>query len=104
MSSAVVKHGHGPAPALAQIWAELLDLDPAALEPDVSFLRLGGDSVLAVRMAALIRKRTGVVLALADVGVESTLEDVAAIVSRRAAAGTAVRALPVELRPLPSAP
>jgi yersiniabactin nonribosomal peptide synthetase len=91
--------------ALAGIWSELLDLDPATIPTDVGFLRLGGDSVLAVRMSALVRKRLGVMLALSDVRVETTLAELAEMVNRRAAGGAA-RALPVELtrRPDPAAP
>jgi mycobactin phenyloxazoline synthetase len=89
------------APAMSRIWAELLGLADQTIDPHTSFLRLGGDSVLAVRMAAMIRKRMGVVLALSDVGVESTVGDLAALVRRRAAAGATARALPVELRRRP---
>ena len=94
-----------PAPTeeltLTQIWTELLDLSERPVDPGTSFLRLGGDSVLAVRMAALIRKRLGVVLALSDVGVESTVGELATLVRRRAAAGTSARALPIDLRRRP---
>jgi acyl carrier protein len=92
--------------ALAAIWAELLDLDAATLPTDVSFLRLGGDSVLAVRMSALVRKRLGVALALSDVRVEITLADLTDLVRRRALANTPTAALPVQLRrrPDPGAP
>jgi mycobactin phenyloxazoline synthetase len=86
------------ATALAQIWVELLDLRDQPVDPGTSFLRLGGDSVLAVRMAALIRKRLGVVLALSDVGVESTIAELATLVRRRAAAGSSARVLPIDLR------
>ncbi|WP_422771399.1 phosphopantetheine-binding protein [Plantactinospora sp. WMMC1484] len=98
MSLTAVEHPGDPAPLLAEIWSELLGLDRNTIEPDVSFLRYGGDSVLAVRMAALIRKRLGVVLALADVGAESTVAELAALVRQRSAAGSAIRALPVELQ------
>ncbi|PSK66035.1 Phenyloxazoline synthase MbtB [Micromonospora sp. MH33] len=83
---------------LAEIWSELLGIPAHTITPDASFLRLGGDSVLAVRMAALIRKRLGVVLALADVGAESTVAELTELIRRRSAGGTAARALPVELR------
>jgi acyl carrier protein len=84
--------------ALWRIWAELLDLGERPVDQDTPFLRLGGDSVLAVRMAALVRKRLGVVLALSDVGVESTVGELATLVRRRASAGQAERVLPIELR------
>lgn len=87
-----------PLATLSEIWSELLGAPLQSIEPDVSFLHLGGDSVLAVRMAALIRKRLGVVLALADVGAESTLSELTELVRRRSAGGAAARALPVELQ------
>lgn len=87
-----------PTPVLSGIWADLLDLGDRPVDPATTFLRLGGDSVLAVRMAALIRKRLGVVLALSDVGVESTIGQLSDLVRRRSAAGSTARALPVELR------
>ncbi|MFB4313928.1 phosphopantetheine-binding protein [Actinomadura sp. 21ATH] len=92
---------------LAGIWSELLDLDPDAIDPDASFLRLGGDSVLAVRMSALVRRRLLVELALSDVTVEITLAALADLVARRSAGdGHAGRALPVEIerRADPAAP
>ncbi|WP_067814906.1 phosphopantetheine-binding protein [Actinomadura kijaniata] len=96
-----------PARDLTRIWAELLGLDPGEIGPDASFLRLGGDSVLAVRMSALVRKRLGVELALSDVTVEITLSALADLVARRGGdGGTAGRALPVDIRrrPDPDAP
>ncbi|WP_026314107.1 phosphopantetheine-binding protein [Actinomadura flavalba] len=92
---------------LAAIWAELLDLDPASIAPDATFLRLGGDSVLAVRMSALVRRRLAVELALADVTVEISLAALTDLVRDRASGdGAGARALPVEIvrRPDPSAP
>ncbi|KOX17319.1 condensation domain-containing protein [Nocardiopsis sp. NRRL B-16309] len=90
---------------LADIWARLLDLDPEAITPDASFLRLGGDSVLAVRMAALVRTRLSVVLALSDVTVEVTFGELADLVRRRATAPGEVRELPIDVvrRPDPTA-
>jgi acyl carrier protein len=82
---------------LARIWAELLDLDPDAINGDASFLRLGGDSVLAVRMSALIRKKLSVELALSDVTVEITLSALADLVARRSRDGATTRTLPVEI-------
>ncbi|MFC7329777.1 phosphopantetheine-binding protein [Marinactinospora rubrisoli] len=83
---------------LAEIWGELLDIPPASVSPDASFLRLGGDSVLSVRMAAMVRNRLSVVLALSDVTVEITLRELAELVRRRTS-GTAdaVRDLPVAI-------
>lgn len=66
------------------IWAELLHKDSEQIPTDRSFLRLGGDSVLSVRLSALIRQRLGVTLALSDVRVDTTVDDVTAVVERRA--------------------
>ena len=95
-----------PREALATLWAQLLHLDPDEITPDASFLRLGGDSVLAVRMSALIRKRLGIVLALSDVRVETTLAELAELVSRRTSTTATSQALPVDLqrRADPAAP
>ncbi|GAA4071884.1 phosphopantetheine-binding protein [Actinomadura miaoliensis] len=91
---------------LAEIWAELLGMDPGAIDEDASFLRLGGDSVLAVRMSALVRRRLSVELALSDVTVEITLSGLADLVARRGRDGAAARALPVDIehRADPDAP
>jgi mycobactin phenyloxazoline synthetase len=86
---------------LAAIWAELLDLEPGEVPDDVSFLRLGGDSVLSVRLSALIRKRMSVQLALSDVRVETTLRELADLVHRRASDAPVARALPGAIGPRP---
>lgn len=85
-------------PALLAIWAELLDLDPTTIGGDVSFLRLGGDSVLTVRMSAMVRKRLDTVLALSDVRVETTLDELHELVERRRSDEPA-RALNIEIAP-----
>ncbi|WP_410617202.1 SDR family NAD(P)-dependent oxidoreductase [Amycolatopsis sp. lyj-109] len=84
--------------ALAAIWGELLDLDPAAISPDTSFLAAGGDSLLAVRMASFIRQRLTVVLAPAEIRAEATLSELAAVVRVRSADGPAPRALATRVR------
>lgn len=86
---------------LAEIWSELLDLPPDEIPHDVGFLRLGGDSVLAVRMSALVRKRLGVALALSDVRVETTLGELAELVRRRVSGEPTARALPITVTPRP---
>ncbi|MFE6611634.1 condensation domain-containing protein [Amycolatopsis sp. NPDC057786] len=80
---------------LAEIWGKLLGLAPAEVPHDAGFLTLGGDSVLAVRMSAQVRKQLGVVLALSDIRVEITLTELAELIARRATGGG--RALPVEV-------
>ncbi|MER7705189.1 non-ribosomal peptide synthetase [Kitasatospora sp. NPDC097605] len=43
--------------ALAEIWGELLDLDPAGIDVQSAFYDLGGDSLLLVRLARLMTRR-----------------------------------------------
>ncbi|WP_240778099.1 phosphopantetheine-binding protein, partial [Nonomuraea basaltis] len=86
---------------LVEIWSELLGLPPDEIPHDVGFLRLGGDSVLAVRMSALVRKRLGVTLALSDVRVETTLGELAELVRRRSSGEPTARALPLTVTPRP---
>lgn len=74
--------------AVRGVWADVLDTDSASVPADASFLSLGGDSVLAVRMASLIRKRLGVSLALSDVRVEHTAVHLAALLHERRTAGS----------------
>ncbi|MFR9722193.1 condensation domain-containing protein [Streptomyces sp. MS19] len=83
--------------ALAGIWSELLALPPDEVPEDRAFLSLGGDSVLAVRMSAMVRRSLGVVLALSDVRVEITLAELTDLVARRRAGSADGRALPVEV-------
>lgn len=95
--------------ALATIWAEVLGLSATEVPHDVDFLRLGGDSVLAVRMSALVRRRLAVALELADVRVETTVAELARLVRLRALEAVGAdtgRALPVEVdrRDDPGAP
>ncbi|WP_189781938.1 condensation domain-containing protein [Streptomyces capitiformicae] len=80
------------------VWADVLETDTASTPADISFLSLGGDSVLAVRMAALIRKRLGVNLALSDVRVEHTAAHLAALLHERGTAGGLPRSLSLDLQ------
>ncbi|MEU4794759.1 non-ribosomal peptide synthetase [Streptomyces sp. NPDC023327] len=43
--------------ALAEIWGQLLDLDPAGIDVHAAFYDLGGDSLLLVRLARLMTRR-----------------------------------------------
>lgn len=93
--------------AVRGVWADVLDTDPGSIPGDASFLSLGGDSVLAVRMAAVIRKRLAVSLALADVRVEHTAAHLAALLHERGTAGSGVPRrldLDIERRKDPDAP
>ncbi|MFJ1826166.1 condensation domain-containing protein [Streptomyces sp. NPDC088178] len=86
--------------AIREVWASVLDRDLASVPAEASFLSIGGDSVLTVRMAAMLRKRLGVVLALADVRVEYSAAQLASFIHERgtvAGAGT-LQALPLDLK------
>ncbi|MEV1009695.1 SDR family NAD(P)-dependent oxidoreductase [Streptomyces sp. NPDC049881] len=85
-------------PELARIWGELLELDPAAIPAGASFLNLGGDSLLAVRMAAQIRGRLGVGLALPQIRPTLTLRELSRLVGDHAADGVASRGVDIRLR------
>jgi len=50
--------------ALAQLWAHWLRVDPTTLHDQSHFLRLGGSSLMAMRMAAQLRKDHGLDLDL----------------------------------------
>ncbi|MEU3744592.1 MULTISPECIES: non-ribosomal peptide synthetase [Streptomyces] len=43
--------------ALAEIWGQLLDLEPAGIDVQAAFYDLGGDSLLLVRLARLMTRR-----------------------------------------------
>jgi amino acid adenylation domain-containing protein/non-ribosomal peptide synthase protein (TIGR01720 family) len=45
--------------ALQQIWARVLNLDPASIGADDSFFRLGGDSISAMQVSAMARATIG---------------------------------------------
>ncbi|MDB1087492.1 SDR family NAD(P)-dependent oxidoreductase [Streptomyces sp. ACA25] len=82
---------------LRAVWAELLDLEPAAIPADATFLSLGGDSLLAVRMAALVRQRLDVVLALPEVRSDLTLSHLTGLVRGRGTGAPGPRALPLRV-------
>lgn len=89
MSSSVTTMTVSPstdhAAEITEVWAELLDLPTTRIPADTGFLNLGGDSVLAVRMSAMIRRKLGVSLGLAEVRVDTTVDEIAALVAERAA-------------------
>ncbi|MGC0417987.1 condensation domain-containing protein [Embleya sp. AB8] len=100
-----------PLTLVRRIWADILDVPAADIGPDDTFLSLGGDSILAVRTAALVRRRAGAVLALSDVRVENTLAEFATAVAARAhpsggsiAPGLEVTPRPDALAPFPLLP
>ncbi|CAI8806397.1 arthrofactin-type cyclic lipopeptide synthetase C [Pseudomonas sp. IT-232MI5] len=66
--------------ALAQIWAEVLQVEQVGRHDH--FFELGGHSLLAMRMVSLIRQRLGVELALSDLFADAQLSAVAEVLSR----------------------
>ncbi|MDX8055703.1 condensation domain-containing protein [Lentzea sp. BCCO 10_0798] len=72
---------------LTEIWAEVLGLDSAEIRDDVTFLSLGGDSLLVVRVAALVRQRLGARLAITRIQPAHTLAELAELVRDHAADG-----------------
>ncbi|MGW6602213.1 condensation domain-containing protein [Streptomyces sp. NPDC055036] len=84
--------------AVRAVWATALDTTPDSVPDEASFLSLGGDSVLAVRMAAMLRKHLGVGLALADVRVEHSAAQLAALIHERGTGTGTLRPLPLNLR------
>ena len=71
--------------AVAAVWREVLGLE--AVGPDADFFALGGDSLLATRVAARLRAVTGTDLSLTAVFDHSTVAELAAYI--RETAGTA---------------
>jgi amino acid adenylation domain-containing protein len=61
---------------LAQIWADLLQLDPKQLGPDDDFLALGGDSIVAMRAVAIARIK-GLGLTVSDIFTTPKLREMA---------------------------
>jgi natural product biosynthesis luciferase-like monooxygenase protein len=66
---------------LAKIWAELLNVEP--VEADSNFFRLGGDSILASRLVARVRKELRVEIPLRSLFETPTFAELSAVVARR---------------------
>ncbi|TLD19950.1 hypothetical protein PspLS_09529 [Pyricularia sp. CBS 133598] len=74
--------------ALQQIWARILNLDPASIGAEDSFFRLGGDSVSAMKLVADARRSAGMALSVADVFRNPRLTALAAAAAVVAAAAS----------------
>jgi amino acid adenylation domain-containing protein len=61
---------------LCEIWAQILDLEPARISSTDSFLRLGGDSIAAMHAVASARKKN-LSLTVADIFKNPVLRDLA---------------------------
>jgi acyl carrier protein len=85
------------AEVIADVWRDLLGV--ATFGPDDDFLTLGGDSLIAVRIAARLRQRLGCDVAPSAVFREGTVARLARSLSAgQAAIGPAKNGKPPELR------
>ncbi|KQT54861.1 hypothetical protein ASG43_04785 [Aureimonas sp. Leaf454] len=66
--------------AVADVWAEVLGLDAAALSPDSDFFAVGGDSLLAMRVLSRLGATTSATLSARDLFRASRLGDLARLV------------------------
>jgi amino acid adenylation domain-containing protein len=79
----------GVAAAIADVWSEVLGV--AAIGPDDHFLALGGDSLIAVRIAARLRQRLGCELPPSALFQGGTVAGLARLVAASAPLATAVQ-------------
>lgn len=80
--------------AIAEIWGETLGFGQLRLEDD--FFELGGDSILALKIANRIQSRFGVEFAVSDLFKVAVLRDLAALVDERRANGSTAAFAAVE--------
>jgi oxalate---CoA ligase len=66
---------------VAKIWSELLNVEP--IEAGANFFRLGGDSILASRLVARVRKQFQVDLPLRSLFETPTLSELSSTIERR---------------------
>lgn len=64
--------------AMRELWAEILNLDPESISRDNSFLHIGGDSISAIHLSSMARKR-GLQLSTAAIFRDSRLSVMAQI-------------------------
>jgi amino acid adenylation domain-containing protein/non-ribosomal peptide synthase protein (TIGR01720 family) len=86
---------------LAQVWAEVLGLEAAAVGIEDNFFDLGGDSILSMRMVARARQ-AGVRITSKDLFLHQTISELAPVARTEEAlpAGETVVAGPVPLTPI----
>ncbi|MBF6228463.1 acyltransferase domain-containing protein [Nocardia abscessus] len=89
--------------AVAAIWTQVLNLDAGVVRPDSTFVGLGGDSVLAVRMATMVRQRLGVAVPVAELVGDLSFADLIALIEERRT-GIAVTAVELARQADPTAP
>ena len=66
---------------LQALWSSVLARDLDSIKPDDNFLRLGGDSIAAMKLVGTAREQ-GLILSAADVFRQSTLHRMAGMVSK----------------------
>lgn len=81
---------------LSTVWAEVLDLDSGLISTTDNFLRLGGDSVAAMRAVAKAREY-GLPLTVADLFMSSTLRDLARMTEKQAISHEADEIMPFSM-------
>jgi amino acid adenylation domain-containing protein len=89
--------------ALAEIWAEILDVEPIGRDDD--FFAIGGHSLRATRIVTLARARFGVELTFAEVFLHPTVETLAAHIDALRASAAVAQAIPQAVpRSIPDEP
>ncbi|WP_051407576.1 type I polyketide synthase [Nocardia sp. CNY236] len=85
------------ADALAAIWAEVLGIPVESIAPEATFVEAGGDSVLAVRMAAIVRNQLGITVPVTDLIGDFPLSKLAGHIGEQRAAPGVPRTTGAEL-------
>ncbi|HEY6923616.1 MAG TPA: amino acid adenylation domain-containing protein [Steroidobacteraceae bacterium] len=70
--------------ALAELWAEVLELRADSISVADNFFNLGGHSLAAVQLTYLIDRKLQVKLQVRDILMHATLEDLASLIASRA--------------------
>ncbi|MFE0154458.1 SDR family NAD(P)-dependent oxidoreductase [Nonomuraea sp. NPDC059007] len=83
--------------ALAALWSEVLGTPRVGIEDD--FFELGGNSLVAVQLISLIRKKLGVRLPMRSLFREATVTGMAALVAQARAEGAAPRSTGITPQP-----
>lgn len=68
--------------ALAEIWADLLEIPPGTVGTDSDFFSLGGDSLLAIRLISAVHRKWGTTLPMSALLDAPRLGDFAKLIDR----------------------
>ncbi|KAK5051561.1 hypothetical protein LTR84_003213 [Exophiala bonariae] len=77
-----------PQKTIRDSWARVLDMTPDEIDLDDNFFRLGGDSVLAMRLVSNLRAQ-GYILSVADIFQNMRLRDVATVIRQETSSKSA---------------